>query len=127
MGPGGVNRSGTEWVRPSLTVLDRCTLRRNWRLRMSRAKKVTRTTQSLRDVLFDEIDELRNGDGDPTRALAVANLAKQIINVAKVELDFHREVIRQQERGNSITLGQMQLGSDNPAPAAPVAPLATEH
>ena len=94
---------------------------------MSRAKKVTRTTQSLRDVLFDEIDELRNGDGDPTRALAVANLAKQIINVAKVELDFHREVIRQQERGNSITLGQMQLGSDNPAPAAPVAPLATEH
>ena len=94
---------------------------------MSRAKKVTRTTQSLRDVLFDEIDELRNGDGDPTRALAVANLAKQIINVAKVELDFHREVIRQQERGNSITLRQMQLGSVNPAPAAPVAPLATEH
>lgn len=96
---------------------------------MSRNRKMPRTTKSLRDVLFDEIDDLRNGEGDPTRALAVANLAKQIINVAKVELDFHREVIRQQEKGNTITLGQMQLGSDDrPAEsAASAGQNATEH
>jgi hypothetical protein len=74
-------------------------------------KKLKRTSQSLRDVLFDEIEELRNGSGDPSRALAVANLAKQIINVAKVELDFHREAFKQAEAGNKLDLGQMQLGS----------------
>ncbi len=88
------------------------------------SKKLKRTSQSLRDVLFDEIEELRNGNGDPTRALAVANLAKQIINVAKVELDFHREVAKQTEAGRQIPLGQMQLGS---ADAASVAKDAMEH
>lgn len=73
--------------------------------------KNKRTTKGLRDVLFDEIDQLRNGDGDPQRAMAVANLAKQIINIAKVELDFHREAIKQQESGRSLEMGNMQLGS----------------
>lgn len=73
--------------------------------------KPKRTTKGLRDVLFDEIDQLRNGDGDPQRAMAVANLAKQIINIAKVELDFHRESLRQQEMGKSLDMGNMQLGS----------------
>ncbi len=70
-----------------------------------------RTTKGLRDVLFDEIDQLRHGDGDPQRAMAVANLAKQIINIAKVELDFHRENARLQEKGTVLELGNMQLGS----------------
>lgn len=77
--------------------------------------KPKRTTKGLRDVLFDEIDQLRNGDGDPQRAMAVANLAKQIINIAKVELDFHREAVRQQEKGATLELGNMQLGSTNAA------------
>lgn len=73
--------------------------------------KKKRTSQSLRDALFDELEELRNGAGDPTRAMAVANLAKQIINIAKVELDFHREAMKQAEGGRTIALGTMQLGS----------------
>lgn len=81
-------------------------------------KKSKRTTQGLRDALFDEIDNLRGGDGDPTRAMAVANLAKQIINIAKVELDFHREAIKQQEAGRSLDMGNMQLGTSSAGRAA---------
>jgi hypothetical protein len=75
------------------------------------SKTMKRNTQGLRDVLFDEIEQLRNGDGDPSRALAVANLAKQIINVAKVEIDYHREMVRMAESGNAPKLGSMELGS----------------
>jgi hypothetical protein len=78
----------------------------------NRAKaKTSRSTSGLRDILFDEIDELRTGAGDPTKSLAVANLAKQIINVAKVELDFHRVIQTAQAEGTPITLGSMQLGT----------------
>lgn len=80
--------------------------------------KSKRTTKGLRDILFDEIEQLRTGDGDAQRAMAVANLAKQIINIAKVELDFHREVSRQQEQGRSLELGNMQLGSQSTATPA---------
>lgn len=73
--------------------------------------KSARTTQGLRDILFDEIDELRGGDGDPIKSLAVANLAKQIINTAKVELDFHRVIQNADANGNPITLGNIQLGT----------------
>lgn len=76
-------------------------------------KKMPRNSKGLRDVLFDEIDQLRNGEGDPTRALAVANLAKQIINTVKVELDYHREALRLQEQGNPLQLGSVPLGTTN--------------
>lgn len=80
----------------------------------NRSKK--RTSQGLRDILFDEIEELRGKDGDPTKSMAVANLAKQIINIAKVEIEFHRAIVEQAEAGHPMTLGKMELGS--PAHAA---------
>lgn len=86
-------------------------------------KKSKRTSQGLRDILFDELEELRTGDGDPSKAMAVANLAKQIINVAKIELDFHRTVQTYAEQGNPLKLGTMELGSD----AASVASTVTGH
>jgi hypothetical protein len=80
-------------------------------------KKLTRTSQGLRDILFDEIEELRNGNGDPTKSMAVANLAKQIINTAKVELDFHRTIAQQAAEGTPVKMGSLQLGSDRAASA----------
>ncbi len=74
-------------------------------------KKTPRNSKGLRDVLFDEIESLRSGDGDPTRALAIANLAKQVINTVKIELDYHRELARQQDTGNPLKLGTVPLGS----------------
>lgn len=80
-------------------------------------RKLKRTSQGLRDVLFDEIEELRNGNGDPTKSMAVANLAKQIINTAKVELDFHRQIAQHAEQGRPIKMGTLPLGSGNAASA----------
>ncbi len=44
-----------------------------------------RTSAGLRNALFDEIDALRRGDGDPQRAMAVAKLAQNILATAKME------------------------------------------
>ena len=74
-------------------------------------KTNTRTTQGLRDALFDELDELRSDAANPEKSLAVANVAKQIINTAKVELDFHKFITDQEKGGSPVTLGNLQLGS----------------
>ena len=46
---------------------------------------VRRDSAGLRNALFDEIDALRRGDGDPQRAMAVAKLAQNILMTAKME------------------------------------------
>lgn len=38
-------------------------------------KPVSRTSAGLRDAIFDEIDAVRNGTSNPTRANAIAKLA----------------------------------------------------
>ncbi len=72
----------------------------------------TRNTRGLRDLLFDEIDELRTGDGNPEKSMAVANLAKQIVNTAKVELDFQRIIQDHNAAGTPLPeIGTLALGS----------------
>ena len=78
---------------------------------MAKQKKLPRTSHGLRDVLFDEIEQLRSGDGDPTRAMAVANLSKQIINIARVEMLYHSLARQSLELGQPMRLGAMELGS----------------
>lgn len=71
-----------------------------------------RTTRGLRDLLFDEIDELRTGEGNPEKSMAVANLAKQIVNTAKVELDFQRVIQDHAATGNPLPeMGTLSLGT----------------
>jgi len=48
--------------------------------------KVGRSVWSLREYLFDEIEQLQDGKSSPQRAQAVAKLAAQIIESAKVEV-----------------------------------------
>lgn len=72
---------------------------------------IQRTSHGLRDLLFDEIEELRSGKGDPIKAMAVANLAKQILQVARVELDFHRQLRAAAEQGAPIKMGTLELGA----------------
>jgi len=79
---------------------------------------VSRTTKGLRDILFDEIEELRAGNGDPVKANAVAHLAKQILNTARVEMDFLRTLDAAKEAGKPMELGDLELGSSSPAPLA---------
>jgi hypothetical protein len=49
-----------------------------------------RTMGGLREVLFDEIDALRNGTIEPARAYATAKLAQQIITSVALELQAAR-------------------------------------
>lgn len=73
--------------------------------------KTQRTTHGLRDVLFEEIDRMRTDQADPTRAMAIANLSKQVIGTAKIELEFHRTMAKLEADGHPVSLGTLALGS----------------
>lgn len=51
---------------------------------------MTRTSAGLRDAIFDEIDAIRNGTGNPTRANAVAKLAATVVETVRMELEVQR-------------------------------------
>lgn len=51
-----------------------------------------RTTNGLRAVLFDELEALRNGKSTPHRAVAVAQLAAQIVRSARLDIEFQQHV-----------------------------------
>ena len=53
-------------------------------------KKIVRTSEGLRNALFDELDSLRAGDSDTKRSSMVAKLANTIVSVAKVEMEHSR-------------------------------------
>ena len=51
---------------------------------------VSRSSAGLRDAIFDEIDAIRDGTGNPTRANAVAKLAAGIVETVRMELEVQR-------------------------------------
>jgi hypothetical protein len=65
-----------------------------------------RTSQGLRDVLFEEIELIRSGSKDYQRAASVAGLAKQIVATADLDLKYRNAV---GEDAKPVT--PMQLGS----------------
>jgi hypothetical protein len=54
------------------------------------AAPVTRTSEGLRDALFEELDMLRKGDSTPQRAGAVSKLATTVIDAARLDIEFVR-------------------------------------
>lgn len=71
-----------------------------------RAVPSLRTSQGLRDVLFEEIELIRSGSKDYQRASSVANLAKQIVATADLDIKYRNAI------GDDKTpLLPMQLGS----------------
>lgn len=71
---------------------------------------MARDTSTLRDILFDELEALRDGTSEPKRAAAVAKLSAQIIGTAKVELDYHKLALQAKASGEELVLGSMDLG-----------------
>ena len=70
-------------------------------------RKTVRTSEGLRNVLFDELDGIRNGTSDVKQANAVElRLAKTIVDVTKVEMFEY-------SRYEDIQLGsgKMKLGT----------------
>ena len=64
---------------------------------MTKAKEtavasVQRTSAGLRDAIFDELDAIRNGTSNPTRANAVAKLASGIVETVRMEVEVQRHL-----------------------------------
>lgn len=53
---------------------------------------ITRTSAGLRDAIFDEIDAIRNGASNPTRANAVAKLAGSVVETVRMEMEVERHL-----------------------------------
>lgn len=56
------------------------------------SKPIARSSAGLRDAMFDELDALRNGESNPTRANAVAKLAGSIVETVRMELDAQKHL-----------------------------------
>ena len=55
---------------------------------------VVRNSEGLRDCLFDELDQLRNGKTNPAQANATARLADQICQTVKMEMEVQLHVAK---------------------------------
>ncbi len=55
-------------------------------------RPILRTSAGLRDALFEEWERLRQGRTTPTQALAISQLAKQIVNSVRLEISFSAHV-----------------------------------
>lgn len=53
---------------------------------------IQRTSAGLRDAIFDEIDALRAGTSNPTKANAVAKLASGVVDTVRMELEVQRHL-----------------------------------
>jgi hypothetical protein len=53
---------------------------------------IVRTSAGLRDAIFDEIDSIRAGTSNPTRANAVAKLAAGVVETVRMEIEVHRHL-----------------------------------
>lgn len=60
--------------------------------RILKTAPVVRTSAGLRDAIFDEIDAVRAGASNPTRANAVAKLAMGIVETVRMELDVQKHL-----------------------------------
>jgi len=76
------------------------------------AGPIVRTSAGLRDAIFDEIDAIRNGSSNPTRANAVAKLATGIVETVRMELEVQRHL-----RGHA---GDPAIGTTAPSLGGPL-------
>lgn len=78
--------------------------------KLEAASPIIRTSAGLRDAIFDEIDAIRNGSSNPTRANAVAKLATGIVETVRMELEVQRH-LRNVVPGTSEPATHSILGS----------------
>ena len=73
-------------------------------------KPMNRTSSGLRNVLFDEIDSLRDGSSNPARARSLAMLANTALKSVEVEIEFHKYVSDVSKHEGTAKLGVLELG-----------------
>lgn len=74
---------------------------------MATVVQIERTSGGLREVLFNELQQLRNGKIEPARAHATAKLAQQILTSVSIELAAARFLSGD---GDARRLPTLQLG-----------------
>jgi hypothetical protein len=74
---------------------------------------IVRTSAGLRDAIFDELDAIRAGASNPTRANAVAKLATSIVETVHMEVEVQRH-LRQHPIVSDVVQAAPVLGSPMP-------------
>lgn len=81
---------------------------------MLHSDPVARTSAGLRDAIFDEIDAIRSGNSNPTRANAVAKLATGIVETVRMEIEVHRHLKQHSATVSDKSMASPTLGSPIP-------------
>lgn len=80
---------------------------------------VSRDSEGLRDALFDEIDAMRDGSSNPTRANAVAKLALGIVETVRMQLEVQRHFSKiapdQIDKAMAVLEKPIRLGGGSPS------------
>lgn len=63
---------------------------------------VIRNSAGLRNVIFDELDALRAGTSNPTRANAVAKLASGVVETVRMEVEVHKLRVTQGKGADEV-------------------------
>ena len=66
------------------------------------SKKVNRTSDNLKELMWDELEALTAGTSTPQNARAKASLAGQICGITRLEIDFSRFVAEKRTEGGKL-------------------------
>ena len=69
---------------------------------------MNRTSDKLKDMMWDELQSLTEGTSTPQNARAKASLAGQICGITRLEMEFSRFV--SEARTDQGKLGQIPMG-----------------
>ena len=75
------------------------------------APAVQRTSAGLRDAIFDELDAIRNGSSNPTRANTVAKLAGSVVETVRMEMEVQRHLNSSAANAKTIAANGGSLGA----------------
>jgi hypothetical protein len=75
-------------------------------------EKTERNSSGLREMLFEQIDGVRNGSIDPKKAKTIASLAMTIIKSVEVEMQFREQQASLKKMGEPTGLGALPLAEE---------------
>lgn len=81
--------------------------------KMVKLKITKRTSAGLREMLFEELDKLRNGHTTTKQAVAIAKMASSILDTVKAEINYRSFIDKEQLQldGKEInSIPPIQLG-----------------
>lgn len=81
---------------------------------MKDSTPIVRNSAGLRDAIFDEIDAIRMGTSNPTRANAVAKLATGIVETVRMEIEVQRHLRSSPAASTAIEQIAPNTGLGNP-------------